>query len=82
MISEFVIDAILCSGLAEEEKSSLGVIAGGRMELLSGLGAVEGVVAAVVVGAGVPGSCFGRTKLNALECLNASSLALVESLVF
>lgn len=61
MISEFVIDAMRCSGLAADEKSSVGVIAGGKIELPNGLGAAD---EAVVVGV-VPGSGFGRTKLNA-----------------
>lgn len=61
MINEFVIDAMRCNGLAADEKSSVGVIAGGRMELPNGLGAAD---EAVVVGV-VPGSGLGRTKLNA-----------------
>lgn len=61
VINEFVIDAIRCNGLAFDEKSSVGVIAGGKIELPNGLGAADD---AVVVGV-VPGSGFGRTILNA-----------------
>jgi len=46
-MSEFVMDAMRCSGLAVAaplEKSSPGVMAGGRMELLSGLLALLPVV--------------------------------------
>lgn len=45
-ISELVMEAILWSGLAaaDEVKSSVGVMAGGRMLLLNGLEAVELVV--------------------------------------
>jgi len=46
-MSEFVMDAIRCNGLAAAaplEKSSPGVMAGGRIELLSGLLALLPVV--------------------------------------
>lgn len=46
-MSEFVMDAIRCSGLAAAaplEKSSPGVMAGGSIELLSGLLALLPVV--------------------------------------
>ena len=69
MINEFVIEAMRCNGLAAAEKSSVGVIAGGKIELPSGLGAADD---AVVVGV-VPGSVLARTILNADSELRTSS---------
>lgn len=67
-------EAMRCSGLAADEKSSVGVMAGGNIVLPNGLGAAD---EAVVVGV-VPGSGFGRTKLKALLC-RGSSLSLLAS---
>lgn len=72
----FVIDAILCSGLAAAEllKSSFGVIAGGSIAFPNGLEADDPVDCC-------PGSSFGLTNENALPaCLIASSASIDLSL--
>lgn len=69
-ISELVIDAMRCSGLAATENSSVGVT-GGRIEFPMGLGADEAVVVGVEVGSGL-----GLTMLNALRIDSSRSFWL------
>lgn len=69
-IKLLVIEAILCKGLAAAElvKSSLGVIAGGRIAFPSGLEADDPVDCC-------PGSSLGRTNENALPAWRIASSA-------